>query len=169
METQETFGSAAWSQQPHQEIVVADAIADLKAQYYRLMDAKRWDEWCELLAPHAVVDMSVEPAAIRSAGLRVPEDLAMKWQGLEEIRAAVPGVMAGFAFSHHWRMQELERLSPTRARGTWSIADMVRRKNGIGVKGYRGFGHDSDVYVSDGARWFIESTTRTRQLILPFV
>lgn len=81
-----------------------EAIKNLKARYFRLMDAKQWPELRELFT----VDSRFE----RDGG----EPL-----GREQFVEVVRSTLAGVVSIHRGSMPEIELVDGDRARGTWQF------------------------------------------------
>ena len=126
-----------------------EAIKQLKARYFRLMDTKQWDAWGEVFAP----DVRME----------VPEaDLEL--DGREAVVATVSAAIEGATTTHHGHMPEIELTGPDTATGIWAMFDFVawpRADDGSRV-GLRGYGHYHETYVRVGRRWLIASTRLER-------
>lgn len=124
------------------ELADLEAIKQLKARYFRLMDEKRWDEWALVFA--------------RDAHMEVPE-AAMVVDGRDAIVAAVSGALDGVRTVHHGHMPEIEITGPDTARGIWAMEDYVEfppaadgTRNGL-----RGYGHYHEEYVREDGAWRI--------------
>src|SRR5687768_15283274 len=78
-----------------------EAVSRLKARYFRLMDQKKWDEWEELFAPNAVMDMRGEVAAMKQLGMNVGDAEGWVLQSRASIRAAVELALEGVTTVHH--------------------------------------------------------------------
>jgi uncharacterized protein (TIGR02246 family) len=124
-----------------QRLVDIEAIKQLKARYFRLVDAKDWDAWGQVFAIDAV--------------LEIPEgDLVHR--GRDDIVANVSTVMESIRTVHHGHMPEIELTGPDTARGVWAMFDYVEwpEQDGrrIGIKGY---GHYVEEYVREDGEWRI--------------
>lgn len=138
-------------------LVIVEAISALKARYLRLMDTKSWDEWQQVFAPDAVMDMTGEGPAMRSIGFNIPADFPLIWKSAAEIRAAVSGSLATFTTVHHGHMPEIVVLSPNEARGVWAMEDMIIYGSAAPVPGFRGYGHYFETYVNLDGQWHIKT------------
>ena len=143
------------------------AISMLKAQYFRLMDMKRWDEWQALFAPTAFMDMSGEAAAMRSLGFAIPRDADFRWRGAASIRAAVSEALANVTTVHHGHMPEIEILSAREARGIWAMEDLILYGPGAPIAGFRGYGHYFENYSNHDGRWLIQTIQLVRLCVRP--
>jgi uncharacterized protein (TIGR02246 family) len=119
-----------------------EEIRTLKARYFRYMDERRWDQWAQVFA--------------RDARMEVPE-AAMEVDGRDAIVAAVSGALEGTRTVHHGHMPELELTGPDTARGVWAMEDYVEFPAGPdGTRvGLRGYGHYHEEYVREDGAWRI--------------
>ncbi len=122
-----------------------EAIKQLKARYFRTMDAKDWDGMRRVFTDDVVVDTT------SSGGGRIT--------GAEQFMAFLRDALDGVVTVHHGHMPEIELSSPTTATGIWSMEDMLRWPDGREMHGY---GHYLESYEKVGADWRIRSTTLTR-------
>ena len=122
-----------------------EAIKQLKARYFRLMDTKRWDEWAECFTEDFVAVVDGPHPQLRFEGRD-----AMVSQNRVTL-ATAPTV-------HHGHMPELELTGPTSARGIWAMYDYVELPE-FTLKGY---GHYHEEYLKQGGRWRIKSLRLTR-------
>jgi hypothetical protein len=123
-----------------------EAIKQLKARYFRLMDTKEWDAMRrEVFADDVVVDTS-------SSGGGVIAGAAPFVAFLQEAIGDVVTV-------HHGHMPEIELASATTATGIWAMEDMLRWPNGMEMHGY---GYYHETYEKLDGAWRIKSTTLTR-------
>jgi uncharacterized protein (TIGR02246 family) len=122
-----------------------EAIRQLKARYFRLMDTKDWDAMREVFADDVVMDTT-------AAGGRLVT-------GADEFVAGLQQVLAGAVTVHHGHMPEIELTSPTTATGIWALHDIVMWPDGLRLDGY---GHYHETYEKVDGRWRIASSTLTR-------
>jgi hypothetical protein len=122
-----------------QELLDLEAIKQLKARYFRLMDTKQWDEWALAFADDCVME--------------VPEANAV-YNGRLEIVTRVSSVLASAQTAHHGHMPEIELTGEHTARGTWAMFDYVEFPERDGTRvGLQGYGHYRDDYVRDDGVW----------------
>jgi hypothetical protein len=124
-----------------------EAIKRLKYAYMRCLDQKRWDELAECFT---------EDATTAYGGGKYT------FRGREAILRFLVDAMdrPSFLSSHRVHHPEIELTSPTTARGTWALEDVVldpERKILI-----QGAAFYADEYVKVGTRWRIRSTGYTR-------
>jgi hypothetical protein len=131
-----------------------EAIRQLKARYFRLLDAKRWEEWALVFTKGAVME--------------VPE-ANMVNNGRDEIVQRVSSALQHARTVHHGHMPEIELTGPDTARGTWAMSDFVewpRSESGARV-GLRGYGHYHEEYVREAGEWRIARMRLVRLRVDP--
>jgi hypothetical protein len=131
-----------------------EAIKQLKARYFRLLDAKRWEEWALVFTKGAVME--------------VPE-ANMVNNGRDEIVQRVSSALQHARTVHHGHMPEIELTGPDTARGTWAMSDFVewpRSESGARV-GLRGYGHYHEEYVREAGEWRIARMRLVRLRVDP--
>jgi uncharacterized protein (TIGR02246 family) len=122
-----------------------EAIKQLKARYFRLMDTKDWDGMREVFADDVLIDTT-------DSGGRVVEGADDFMTGLRQILADVVTV-------HHGHMPEIELTSSTTATGIWAMEDWLRWPDGNDM---HGAGHYHEEYEKVDGRWRITKMTLTR-------
>jgi uncharacterized protein (TIGR02246 family) len=122
-----------------------EAIRQLKARYFRTMDAKDWVAMREVFADDVVMDTT-------GAGGRVVT-------GGDEFVAALTKVLSGAVTVHHGHMPEIALTSPTTATGIWALHDIVIWPDGTRLEGY---GHYHETYEKTDGAWRIKTSTLTR-------
>jgi ketosteroid isomerase-like protein len=134
-------------------LVDIEEIKQLKARYFRLVDAKDWDAWGCVFAIDAV--------------LEIPEgDLVHR--GRDEIVANVSTVMADLRTVHHGHMPEIEITGDDTARGIWAMFDYVEWPEQDGRRvGFHGYGHYVEEYVREGGAWCIARSRLDRLRVDP--
>ena len=137
-----------------QRLFDIEEIKQLKARYFRNMDLRRWDDWGQVFARQAVME--------------VPE-ADMRVVGRDEIVAAVSGALQGATTTHHGHMPEIEVTGPDTARGIWAMFDYVewREAGGDTRVGLQGYGHYLEEYVREDGQWRIAKTRLERLRIDP--
>jgi hypothetical protein len=136
-----------------QQLLDIEAIKQLKARYFRLMDTKQWDAWGDVFTA--------------DARMEVPEaDLEL--DGRQAVVEKVSSVLAGTVTTHHGHMPEIEITGPDTARGTWAMFDYVEWTGKDGTRaGLRGFGHYLEEYVREDGEWRIAKTRLERLRVDP--
>jgi SnoaL-like domain len=147
------------------ELRASYEVAQLKARYFRLLDTKDWDGWIENFTPDAVMDMSGEPAAFGATEVSAEDAMVYVYRGRDAIKESVSTSLMKVDSCHHGHVCEFTLVSPTVARGIWSMEDIIRYKDS---GGFRGYGHYHDTYVKVDGRWKIAATKIVRLFIMPF-
>jgi len=132
-----------------------EEIRRLKAAYFRTMDTKDWDGFAAVFAPDAVMDMSGEMRDGTTEGEGVT-------RGNAAIADFVKGAVDPVVTVHHGHMPEIEILTPTTARGIWSMEDKLRWPEGSPIRSMHGYGHYHETYEKVDGRWLIKTITLTR-------
>ena len=132
-----------------------EEIRRLKAAYFRTMDTKDWDGFAAVFAPDAVMDMSGEMRDGTTEGEGVT-------RGNVAIAEFVKGAVDPVVTVHHGHMPEIEILTPTTARGIWSMEDKLRWPQGSPIRSMHGYGHYHETYEKVDGRWLIKTITLTR-------
>jgi hypothetical protein len=120
-----------------------EALKQLKARYFRLMDTKQWQAWGELFTADAEMRSSPDPDE--------------RFVGREEIVSKVSGYLADAVTVHHGHMPEIEIRGDT-ASGIWAMYDYVEMPKLV----LRGWGHYHEEYVRDAGGWRIRRSRLTR-------
>jgi hypothetical protein len=135
-------------------IVLQSEIAALKAQYFRLMDTKKWDQWRGLFTDDIVV---VVDTAVSTGG-RSGEPLPTR-RGVDEFTATTRQAIEDCTTVHHGHMPEIQIISETEATGIWAMEDIVEHPNG---RRFQGHGHYHEKYRKKDGQWRIYSLHLTR-------
>ena len=136
-----------------QRLLDIEAIKQLKARYFRLMDTKQWDDWGMVFTEDAVME--------------VPE-AAMVNNGRAEVVGNVSAALTGTTTTHHGHMPEIEITGPDTARGIWAMFDYVEWPAADGSRvGLQGYGHYHEEYRRDGDTWRIAKTRLERLRVDP--
>jgi uncharacterized protein (TIGR02246 family) len=122
-----------------------EAIKQLKARYFRHLDARDWSAMRRVFADDVVMDTT-------GAGGRLVH-------GADEFVAGLQKVLAGATTVHHGHMPEIELTSPTTATGVWALHDIVIWPDGTRLDGY---GHYHETYEKRDGEWRIKTSTLTR-------
>jgi hypothetical protein len=129
------------------DLVEIELIKRLKYTYMRCLDQKLWDEMAETLTEDAV--------ASYSAG---KYEFAGRAAILEFFRASMGST--SFLSSHRVHHPEIDLTSPTTARGTWALEDVVI--DASRDFSLRGAAFYTDEYVKQDGRWKIKRTSYKR-------
>jgi hypothetical protein len=125
-----------------------EAIKQLKAAYFQLVDTQEWERWGrDVLAQDVLFDLGT-----------VVE------QGRDAVVALVARTMAGATSVHHGHTPVITLTGPDTATGVWAMQDYVSMfdRNGAPVT-FRGYGHYFEEYVRTPDGWRI-SVSRLRRL-----
>ena len=131
-----------------QELLDREAIRELKARYFRLLDAQEWDAFRQCFTEDAWFDVQGRELV----------------QGADAFVAEAQNVLGGARTLHHGHMPELTIDGPTDARGLWMLADYLEwpadpdTGERRGMKGY--WQYEETYRKADGA-WRI-ATLRLR-------
>jgi hypothetical protein len=121
------------------------AIEQLKARYFRMMDTKDWAGMRNVFTGGVVVDTTGSGGSVIA--------------GADEFVAYLRELLDDVVTVHHGHTPEIELTSATTATGVWAIEDMLRWPDGSELHGY---GHYHETYEKVGDGWRIASSTLTR-------
>jgi len=122
-----------------------EAIKQLKARYFRLIDTQDWVGLRQVFADDVVMDS-------REAG-------GLLSSGADDYIVYLSGALAGVVSVHHGHMPEVELTSQATATGIWAMEDMLRWSDGREMHGY---GHYVETYEKTNGRWRIKTLKLTR-------
>ena len=125
-----------------------EAIKQLKARYFRLLDTKDWTGFADLFVEDVSIDVSED-------GAGVIEGRAAFMQMLVPTLAVVVTV-------HPGHTPEITLTSATTASGIWAMEDHLRFPAGAGVGEVHGYGHYHDTYVKQDGQWLIAGQRLSR-------
>jgi uncharacterized protein (TIGR02246 family) len=120
------------------------AIANLKAAYCRLLDAKDWEGWKELFTEDFELDVSASGGAVM--------------KGRDAIVESVRGSIGMAKTAHQVHFPEIT-LEGDEAHAIWPMQDRVVWSEDRALTGY---GHYHERYVKQDGRWRIAAQTLTR-------
>jgi hypothetical protein len=117
-----------------------ERIKQLKARYFRLVDAKDWPAWRDCFTDD--MQSMRDGVAVSDSG--------------DAFVSRVASILAGSVTVHHGHMPEIELTGPTAATGIWALVDWVDFP-GKPVESWIGYGHYHEEYEkgADG-RWRIK-------------
>ena len=133
-------------------LVAIEELKRLKARYFRLVDAKKWDEWGALFEPDVVAEFP-------------DDDSAAVYRGREEFVGSVKHFLGPAVTLHHGHTPELDVSGPESATGVWTMQDWLYwpEDNQIaGVRSLLGWGHYHESYVKTSGHWRISTLKLTR-------
>ena len=133
-----------------------EAIRQLKARYFRLMDTKAWDSWRNVFTDNVV---GVFDNAVSTNG--ADGQPGPTWEGVDELVSSIRAAIEDCTTVHHGYTQEITLTSAATATGIWAMSDVVVFPNAYTL---HGAGHYHETYIKSGGVWQIESVhlTRTR-------
>jgi hypothetical protein len=126
-------------------------IMVLKAQYFRFVDTRRWDDLQALFAPDATLFFP--------EGQENPATVA-------DSMAFIKAVLHGTTSVHMGHSPEIQVETPTSARGVWGMEDKIYwsadAAAASGLTFLNGFGHYHEEYVRRDGRWLFHRLKLTR-------
>jgi hypothetical protein len=140
-----TGGSAGVSEDRVQELLDREAIKEVKARYYRLMDERDWDGWRQLFTDDFRADLLGGQYVIEGPDAFLQQTLAV----LGEARSA-----------HYGHMPEIAFDSPTEARAVWAAIDYLEWPSDPETgerNGSISYGHERETYRKIDGEWKIAS------------
>jgi hypothetical protein len=125
-----------------------EAIRQLKARYFRLMDEKDWDALAGVFTDDVEMDMTGEGSGVIS--------------GREAYMPFIRDVLDGVTTVHHGHMPEITITSPTTASGIWAMEDKLWWPEGSPISHLHGYGHYHETYERTAEGWRIKTCRLTR-------
>lgn len=125
-----------------------EAIRQLKARYFRMMDTKDWDGLAAVFTPDVEIDMSGEGGGVTRS---VDEYMPFLRRNIEDVVTV-----------HHGHMPEITFTSSDTATGIWAMEDYLRWPPGAPIAALHGFGHYHEQYRRTAEGWRIASMRLTR-------
>lgn len=125
-----------------------DAIVQLKARYFRLMDTKDWDALRDVFTPDVRVDTT--------------EDSGTVIEGVDEYLPFLVSQIGEVTTVHHGHMPEITSIDPDTATGIWSMEDELWWPEGSPIRYLHGYGHYHEIYRRTAEGWRISSLRLTR-------
>jgi 3-phenylpropionate/cinnamic acid dioxygenase small subunit len=117
-----------------------EAIKQLKARYFRALDAKQWDEWRALFTDDATFEFG-----------------DVRGDSGDAFAETASRTVAGTTTAHHGHMPEIRVTGDGRARGIWVLNDYVEWRGDEMRRGIKGYGHYEEEYARAGGVWKIAS------------
>jgi hypothetical protein len=121
-----------------------EAIKQLKARYFRLMDTKQWDQWADVFTEDAIVAASPDPNET--------------FHGRADIVRRVSSVLRNATTVHHGHMPEIQLTGADTATGIWAMYDFVDMPQLV----LHGWGHYHEEYARQDGTWRIRRLRLTR-------
>lgn len=129
-----------------------EAIRQLKARYFRLMDTQQWDAWANCFTG----DVQATYEGAPRANPKLPDVVSLR--GCTELVNGVRTLLSGAKSIHQGFMPEIELTGATTARGIWAMFDHVM----LPKCDFKGWGHYHEEYVKEGGDWKIRKIHLTR-------
>jgi hypothetical protein len=126
------------------QLIEIEAIKQLKARYFRLLDTQQWDDWGQVFSEDAILQWGPDESQIMN--------------GRPAIQQGVSSSLVGAVTVHHGHMPEIELDGDDRATGIWSMYDRVDHPEFM----LEGYGHYHEEYVKANGRWRIHRLKLTR-------
>jgi hypothetical protein len=133
-----------------ERLEATEAIRNLKARYFRLMDTKQWDELRSVFTS----DMKV-----------VTPDGRMWMEGGDAYAASLKLGLDNAVSCHQGLTGEIEIIDAENATAIWAMQDVIEwtdRHPREGWKSITGRGHYHESYRREGGEWRIATLTLTR-------
>lgn len=125
-----------------------EAIRQVKARYFRMMDSKDWDGLAAVFTDDVEIDMTGEGGGVT--------------RSVSEYMPFLREVIGDVVTVHHGHMPEIEVISPTTARWIWALEDQLWWPDGAPIRHMHGFGHYHETYEKTAQGWRIKTMTITR-------
>ena len=149
--------------EPVRRLLDLEEIKNLKARYFRLLDAKDWSAWIDVFA--ADLEFIYADPTIQN----VPPDAEILADGTarvgrEQLVAFVSEAMRSVTTVHHGHMPEIALTGQDAARGHWRLTNYCEFQNADGSYAWmRGYGHYDDVYARGAEGWRIKKSVFFRR------
>ena len=125
-----------------------EAIRQLKARYFRMMDTKDWDGLAAVFTPDVHIDMRAEGGGITDT--------------VTEYLPFLIGQIGEVITVHHGHMPEITFTGADTADGIWAMEDRLWWPEGSPIVSVHGWGHCRGGYRRTAAGWRICAVTLTR-------
>jgi hypothetical protein len=140
------MGTAETELDPVQRLEIAQAVARVKARYFRHIDRKEWEGFRELFVDDVEIDVTDDMQAVgldRSRG---------RSTGADGFVRRVARMLDGVVTVHHGHMPEIDVLGPDSARAIWAMEDRLEFPDGRVTEGA---GHYFEEYRCVDGAWKI--------------
>jgi hypothetical protein len=125
-----------------------EAIRQLKARYFRMMDTKDWDGLAAVFTDDVEIDVTSEGSGVHRS---VADYMPFLRQAIGEVTTV-----------HHGHMPEIEITSPTTATAIWSMEDKLWWPEGSPIRHMHGYGHYHETYEKTADGWRIKTLRLSR-------
>lgn len=130
-----------------------EAIRQLKARYFRLMDTKQWDDFGTLFTEDVVAIYEGPPRVNKE-----DDPAVFSCDGRATLVAGVKGLLSTSLSVHQGFMPEITFQSDTEATGIWAMFDYLR----LPKCSFKGWGHYHEEYAKEEGTWKIKRIHLTR-------
>ena len=127
-----------------------EAIKNLKARYFRLLDTKQWDEWREVFSTDF------------SALFEGPHP-DIEFHSRDELVDTNRGILAEVVTVHQGHTPEIEITGTDTATGIWAMYDRVE----LPGNAFEGWGHYHEKYRKVDGEWKISHIHLKRLKVAP--
>ena len=132
----------------HEVAAELEAIRQLKARYFRLLDGQDWDGLLHVFCDRVGIDVSADGAGVQH------DPVAF----VDGVRRALAGAVS----VHQGSMPELELTAVDTASGVWAMEDRIWFPEGSPVRRLHGWGHYHERYAKGPEGWRIGAMRLTR-------
>lgn len=146
-----------------EKLLAIEEIRQLRPKYFRVIDAKQFDELEEIFTPDAVFDSReavADPIKGQYPGFPVSPVLVGREAVVQGIIAGMPEALQSCHMGH---TGEIEILSDTTAKGVIPFSDRLIIP---GVLATAGYGYYFDEYEKIDGKWRIKSAVLKRKRVI---
>jgi SnoaL-like domain len=140
-----------------------EQVRQVGVRYFRLLDAKRWEEFGDLFTVDSVVRIAASDQAASVRGAAAADHVV---KGRDDIVATYSQSLQGAVTVHHGHLPEVVVTGPTTATAVWQMQDHVEAGPGSPLESIDiGYGYHSGRYEMSGdGRWRIAELLITRSI-----
>ncbi|KHK89810.1 nuclear transport factor 2 family protein [Novosphingobium malaysiense] len=148
-------------------LLAIEDIKQLKARYFRCMDAKDWDALVNVFTPDAHFDMSQAwSVPDPNSGQWVPPfDDNFKLVGRDAFVAMLKDALGPMHTVHHGHCPEITVQDAEHASGIWAMEDIIRNGANQPRHSLHAYGHYHETYLKTESGWQIAEMRLTRLYI----
>lgn len=139
---------------PEQQLLILEAIKQLKARYFMYLDLKDWAGLRTVFTDDAIVDVR-GARKVTQPGL--PQE-APPIHGADAFVDFARERLASIVSAHYGHMPVIDILSAREATGVWAMEDWLYGASGM----LHGQGHYHETYKHIDGRWLIHTMRITR-------
>lgn len=148
-----------------EELGAIDAIRQLKARYFRFLDAKAWDDLRTVFTRDAVFDLRAGATADPGDGsAEAAETAYLELRGRDAIVDAIRDSTADRITIHHGHCHEVTVRTPEEADGVIAMVDKITNRQ-TGACVIEGWGHYHETYRREDGAWRIARSRLSRLVI----